>query len=115
MSFLIIIILTLILAIFNGFKILGLVNSLFLSSLFVFCFSLLLFLFSDGAFSIMGHSFRRFHYMTAPKRLKETMEDDELYTNKEIKIRQLKYPITMPLLVTSSVTLVIALLLSFFL
>ncbi|KAA1042585.1 DUF3899 domain-containing protein [Macrococcus equipercicus] len=113
LSLLLLFLLTLILMLFNGFTAIGFIDSLFLAALVLFCLSLLILLFSDGAFSIMGHSFRRFHYMTAPKRVRETLEDDELYTRKDIKIRQQRYAITVPLLVTSSAALVLSLLLSY--
>ncbi|UTH14445.1 DUF3899 domain-containing protein [Macrococcus equipercicus] len=113
LSVLLLFLLTLVFMLFNGFTAIGLINSLFLASLILFCLSLLILLFSDGAFSIMGHSFRRFHYMTAPKRVRETLDGDELYTRKDVKIRQQLYPITLPLLVTSGTALVLALLLSY--
>jgi len=70
-------------------------------------------MFSEGAFSIMGHSFRRFHYVTAPKRLKETMADDELYNQKEVRIRNERYALTVPMILTALAGVVISLTLSY--
>ncbi|TDM03790.1 DUF3899 domain-containing protein [Macrococcus carouselicus] len=99
----------------TGFSVLHFLDALFMSSLFLLCAGLLLLLFSDGAFSIMGHSFRRFNYVMAPKRIRETMADDELYTRREVRIRNERYTITLPLIMTSLVCVVTALILSYLL
>ncbi len=104
---------TIIFGLINGFNGIGIINSLFMAALLLFCISLFILLLSQGAFSIMGHSFRRFQYMTAPKRMRKTMEDDELYSKKQVDIRQQHYPITMPLLYVSSAAMIITLIISF--
>ncbi|GGA98918.1 hypothetical protein GCM10007190_03650 [Macrococcus hajekii] len=98
---------------FTGFSWLHFVNAVFTVSLILWCLGLFLYLFSDGAFSIMGHSFRRFHYVMAPKRIKETMKDDELYTSRDVTIRNEKYMLTLPLIVTSFVCGALALIISY--
>lgn len=104
---------SLLLTLLRGFTTIHLLDSLFILSMLFLCLGLLLYMFSDGAFSIMGHSFRRFHYVTAPKRLKETMADDELYNQKEVKIRNEKYTITQPMILTALAGLIISLGLSY--
>lgn len=106
------IVISFIISVINGLSFRHFVDALFLVSLAFLCIALLLFIFSDGAFSIMGHSFRRFSYIMAPKRVKETMDDDEMYQQKEVTIRQERYPVTMPLLLISLAGFIISLVIS---
>ena len=105
--------LTIITMIFMGFSYIGLLNSFFLSSLILLCTALFLMIYSDGAFSIIGHSFRRAQYLLAPKPVKESMESDKRYTNKTPEIIKKNYSITMPLLIVSIIGCVTSLILSF--
>lgn len=105
--------LTIITMIFMGFSYIGLLNSFFLSSLILLCTALFLMIYSDGAFSIIGHSFRRAQYLLAPKPVKESMESDKRYTNKTPEIIKKNYSITMPLLIVSVIGCVTSLILSF--
>lgn len=98
---------------FYGFSMIHFFDTLFMYALLMFCIGLLIYLFSDGAFSIMGHSFRRFHYVTAPKRLKDTMADDDLYNQKEVRIRNEKYAFTVPMILTALAGIVISLVFSY--
>ena len=98
-------------ALLLGFNATQLLNGIFMVSLFGLCIGLFLLIFSDGAFSIMGHSFRRFNYVMAPKRMKEAMDEDPLY-KKELRIRQDKYAITMPLILISATLVILTLIIS---
>lgn len=111
-STIILFVVSFLLTMINGISLRHFIDSLFLVSLGLFCLSLLLLIFSDGAFSIMGHSFRRFSYVMAPKRVKETMDEDELYQQKEVIIRQERYSITLPLLIVSLVGCIVSLVIS---
>lgn len=84
----------------NSLNLLNFLNGIFTVSLVGLCIGLFMMMYSDGAYSIMGHSFRKFNYMMAPKRIKETMDEDPDF-NKELRIRQEKYTWTNPILFVS--------------
>lgn len=95
-------------ALFSGLKLLNFLNGIFTVSMIGLCIGLFMMMYSDGAYSIMGHSFRKFNYMMAPKRIKETMDEDPDF-NKELRIRQEKYIWTNPILFTSLGLVIISL------
>ncbi|MCE4955738.1 DUF3899 domain-containing protein [Macrococcoides caseolyticum] len=86
--------------ILKGFTLLHLINGLFIFGMLGLCIGLFMMMYGDGAYSIMGHSFRKFNYIMAPKRIKQTMEEDPNF-RKELHIRQEKYRWTNPILLTS--------------
>lgn len=92
----------------RGFSLLHFLNCLFGISLLGLCIGLFMMMFSDGAYSIMGHSFRKFNYMIAPNSVKQAMDEDPTY-RKELRIRNEKYELTKPILVVSLVLLIISL------
>ncbi|WP_414043611.1 DUF3899 domain-containing protein [Macrococcus animalis] len=93
---------------FKGLSLLHFLNGIFTVSLIGLCIGLLMLMYGDGAYSIMGHSFRKFNYMLAPKRIKETMEEDPNFSTK-LRIRQEKYTWTNPILFVSLGLVVISL------
>lgn len=101
-------VLAIIYALFSGLNLLNFLNGIFTISMISLCIGLFMMMYSDGAFSIMGHSFRKFNYMMAPKRIKETMDEDPDF-NKELRIRQEKYLWTHPILFVSLVLVIISL------
>ncbi|MEB8170567.1 DUF3899 domain-containing protein [Macrococcus caseolyticus] len=86
------------------------INALFIIGMTGLCAGLLLLIYSGGAFSIIGFSFRRFHYIMAPKSVKATM-DESSDSHKSLTIRSEKYPITSPLIIVSTLLLTISILL----
>ncbi|UTH12287.1 DUF3899 domain-containing protein [Macrococcoides canis] len=101
------------LAILLNFSRVSLINALFIVGIFGLCLGLFLFIYSGGAFSIIGYSFRRYHYVMAPKRIKETM-DESSDSHKSLKVRDEKYAITLPIIIVSALILTISILLSIF-
>lgn len=95
-------------AILNGINLLNFLNAIFTISMIGLCIGLFMMMYGDGAYSIMGHSFRKFNYMMAPKRIKETMDEDPDF-NKELRIRQEKYIWTHPILFVSFGLVIISL------
>lgn len=95
-------------ALFSGLNLLNFLNGTFTVSMIGLCIGLFMMMYSDGAYSIMGHSFRKFNYMMAPKRIKETMDEDPDF-NKKLRIRQEKFMWTNPILFVSLGLVIISL------
>lgn len=93
---------------FKGMILLHFLNGLFTVSLLGLCIGLFMLMYGDGAYSIMGHSFRKFNYIMAPKRIKETMREDPDFST-ELRIRQEKYVWTNPILFVSLGLVVVSL------
>ncbi|MGK0576257.1 DUF3899 domain-containing protein [Macrococcus capreoli] len=107
------IVIAIVISFITGLNALNVFNQLFLVALFLLCVGLLLFMYSNGAFSIMGHSFRKFHYRMAPKRVKEAMDEDPAF-DKELHIRQEQYVWTFPILFTSLAVVVLSIVAMYF-
>ncbi|WP_414044638.1 DUF3899 domain-containing protein [Macrococcus equi] len=104
-------VLSLIFTIFTGFDFYNIINGIFIISITGLCIGLLMKIYGDGAFSIMGHSFRKFNYIMSPKRIKKTMDADPSF-NKELRIRHENYIWTYPILFSSLGLLIFSMLIS---
>ncbi|WP_414055973.1 DUF3899 domain-containing protein [Macrococcus equi] len=106
-------VISLLYTILKGLNLIHFVNGLFSVSLLGLCIGLFMMMYGDGAYSIMGHSFRKFNYMMAPKRVKETMDEDPGFS-KDLHIRQERYALTQPILFTSLGCLILSLVVMYF-
>ncbi len=87
------------------------INAFFLIGLIGLCIGLFMYIYSSGAFSIIGYSFRRFNYSMAPKHVKKSMDEND-ESPKELRIRNDHYTLTSPVIIVSSINLILSLVLT---
>ncbi|WP_188019936.1 DUF3899 domain-containing protein [Macrococcoides canis] len=102
-----IIIITLYLLLTN-FSFHSIINAFFSIGLIGLCIGLFMYIYSAGAFSIIGYSFRRFNYSIAPKHVRKSMDENN-ESPKDLRIRNERYSFTLPVILASSINLIVSL------
>lgn len=92
----------------TNFSVNAIINAFFSIGLIGLCIGLFMYIYSGGAFSIIGYSFRRFNYSMAPKHVKKSMDEND-ESPKELRIRNDNYTFTSPVIIVSSINLILSL------